>query len=147
MHRRAPAARRRFSTCYDLSVRASNAIVRFVVFWAINTLSLWVADELFTAISFTNAEALLVSGLLLGLVNTFVRPILLILTLPFTIVTFGLFLLVLNALMLALVAWLVPGFHLEGLGSGLLIALFVSVLSFFIHRALGIDAAAVRGGR
>jgi len=61
-----------------------------------------------------NLETLLLAGLLLGVVNAVVRPIAFVLTLPITIVTLGLFLLVLNAAMVALVAWILPGFHLYG---------------------------------
>lgn len=122
-------------------------VLGFLVFWGVNTLSLWVADELFSGIAFHNAQALFISGLLLGLVNAFVKPILLVLTLPITVVTFGLFILVVNALMLLLVAWAVPGFHVAGFWSGALIALFVSILSFLINRALGVNLVVMRRQR
>ena len=57
-------------------------VVRFLIFWAVNTLSLWVADELFDGISFTTPQALFIAGLILGVVNTFLKPLLVILTLP-----------------------------------------------------------------
>lgn len=119
-------------------------VARFLLFWGVNVLSLWVADELFTGIAFDSMPALFISGLLLGLANAFVKPILLLLTLPVTVLTFGLFILVINALMLLLVAWAVPGFHVAGFWSGALIALFVSILSFLINRALGVDGGAGR---
>lgn len=119
-------------------------VARFLLFWSVNVLSLWVADELFTGIAFDSMPALFISGLLLGLANAFVKPILLLLTLPVTVLTFGLFILVINALMLLLVAWAVPGFHVAGFWSGALIALFVSILSFLINRALGVDGGAGR---
>jgi putative membrane protein len=122
-------------------------VVRFLVFWGVNTLSLWVADELFTGIAFDTIQALFISGLLLGLANAFVKPILLVLTLPITVVTFGLFILVINAAVLLLVAWAVPGFHVAGFWSGALIALFVSILSFLINRALGVNLVVVRRAR
>jgi putative membrane protein len=122
----------------------SNPVVRFLIFWGVNTLSLWVADELFTGIAFDTVQAVFISGLLLGLANAFVKPILLVLTLPITVVTFGLFILVINALMLLLVAWVVPAFHVAGFWSGALIALFVSILSFLVNRALGVNAVDVR---
>jgi putative membrane protein len=122
-------------------------VLRFLVFWGVNTLSLWVADELFAGIAFDTTQALVISGLLLGLANTFVKPILLLLMLPITVVTFGLFILVVNALMLLLVAWAVAGFHVAGFWSGALIALFVSILSFLINRALGVSRVVVRRDR
>ncbi|HZP93565.1 MAG TPA: phage holin family protein [Burkholderiales bacterium] len=121
-----------------------NPIWRFLLFWGVNALSLWVADEIFSGIAFESKSSLFVSALLLGMVNTFVKPILLVLTLPITVVTLGLFLLILNASMLMLVARMVPGFHLEGFWSGALVALFVSVFSYAVNRALGVDLVVIR---
>ncbi len=112
-------------------------VVRFLIFWAVNTLSLWVADELFDGISFTTPQALFIAGLILGVVNTFLKPLLVILTLPLSILTLGLFVLVINALMLLLVAWVVPGFVLTGFWSGFLVAIFVSVFSFILNSLIG----------
>lgn len=117
---------------------------RFLIFWGVNTLSLWVADELFDGIAFESARALFIAGLMLGLVNTFLRPLLLILTLPLSILTLGFFVLVLNALMLLLVAWLVPGFVVAGFWSGFFVALFVSLFSFIVNSLIGYNKATVR---
>lgn len=119
-------------------------VVRFLVFWGVNTLSLWVADELFDGISFSTPQALFVAGLMLGIVNTFVKPVLVILTLPLSIVTLGLFVLVINALMLLLVAWLVPGFLVAGFWSGLFVALFVAVFSFIVNSLIGFNKVRIR---
>lgn len=70
----------------------------------------------------------LLAALVLGVVNVLVKPILFLLTLPFTILTLGLFLLVLNALMLALTAWLVPGFRITGFASAFWAALVLAVV-------------------
>jgi putative membrane protein len=75
---------------------------------------LWLANHWVPGVRIDNMTTLLLAGLLLGVVNAFVRPIAFILTLPLTIVTLGLFLLVLNAAMVAVVAWILPGFHLYG---------------------------------
>ena len=77
-------------------------------------LGLWIATRYVQGVRIDTPETLLLAALLLGVVNAIVRPILFILTLPLTVVTLGLFLLVLNAAMVALVAWLLPGFHLYG---------------------------------
>ena len=122
----------------------NSGIVRFLIFWGVNTLSLWVADELFSGISFQTLQSLFVAGLLLGIVNTFVRPLLVLLTLPLSVVTLGFFVLVINALMLLLVAWLVPGFVVAGFWSGFFVALFVSVLSFIVNSLIGINQVNVR---
>ena len=75
---------------------------------------------------------LVVAALLLGLANAVVKPLLIVLTLPLTLVTFGLFLLVINALMILLVAALVRGFRVSGFWTALFASLFVSVLSVLI---------------
>ena len=114
-------------------------LVRFLLFWAINTLTLWVTGQVFRSVRFDGWQALLVAGLLFGIVNAILKPILVILTAPITILTLGLFLLVINALMLLLTAWLVPGFHLYGgFWRAVLVALFVSVFSFLINLLFGL---------
>ena len=122
----------------------NNPILRFLVFWGVNTLSLWVADDLFDGISFATAESLFVAGLVLGLVNTVLKPLLLILTLPLSILTLGIFVLVVNALMLLLVAWLVPGFIVAGFWSGFWVAIFVSVFSFILNSLIGYNKVRIR---
>ena len=117
-------------------MRKANPLVRFLLFWAVNTLSLWVAGQIFAGMHFDGWTAVLVSGLLFGLVNATLKPILVILTAPITILTLGLFLLVINALLLLLVAWLVPGFHLNGFWYALLVSIFVSVFSFLVNTLL-----------
>jgi putative membrane protein len=115
---------------------ASNPILRFVLFWGLNVLVLWVADYLFSSVGFDSITALVVSGLVFGLAHTFVKPILLVLTLPSTVLTLGLFLLVINALILLLVAWLVPGFHVAGFWPAVLVGLFISIFSFLLNQLL-----------
>ena len=81
----------------------------FLLHWAITAIALWVASLLFQGIRFSSTASLIVSALLLGFANAIVKPLLIVLTLPLTFLTFGLFLLVINALMLLLVALLVSG--------------------------------------
>ena len=118
--------------------------LRFLVFWGVNTLSLWVADALFDGIWFATRQSLLFAGLMLGMVNAFLKPVLVILTLPLSIVTLGLFVLVINALMLLLVAWLIPGFMVAGFWSGFLVALFVAVFSFIVNSLVGFNKVRIR---
>ena len=125
----------------------ASGLLRFFVFWGVNTLSLWVADEVFDDIAFRTLQSLFVAGLLLGVVNTFVRPLLVLLTLPLSVVTLGFFVLVINALMLLFVAWLVPGFFIAGFWSGFFVALFVSVLSFVVNSVIGANGAIIRRAR
>ena len=74
------------------------------------------------------------AALILGLLNAIVRPILFLLTLPLTIVTLGLFLIVLNAVMLELTAWLVPGFHIDSFGWAIVGAIVLTLVSLVTNR-------------
>ncbi|MDP9894156.1 putative membrane protein [Variovorax boronicumulans] len=109
-----------------------NNITPFLVHWAITAVSLWVASLLFRGLKFDGTGALVVSALLLGLANAVVKPLLIVLTLPLTLVTFGLFLLVINALMILLVAALVKGFKVSGFWTALFASIFISLLSIVI---------------
>jgi putative membrane protein len=120
------------------AMRNTNPLLRFLLFWALNTLVLWVASQIFSSMRFDSAQTLIVSGLVFGLINATLKPIMVIVTLPITLLTLGLFLLVINALILMLTAWLVPGFHLAGFGNALLISIFVSVFSFILNLMLGL---------
>ena len=84
-----------------------------------------------------NTLELLIAAIVLGVVNAFVRPLAFILTLPLTVLTLGLFLLVLNAGMVALVAWLVPGFQVAGFWTAVGAALIVSLVSWAASSVIG----------
>ena len=111
-----------------------NLIASFLLRWALTTLPLWVASYLFRGVTFDSAETLIISGLLLGLVNAVIKPLIIILTLPITVITLGLFIVVINTAILFLVQWLVPGFRIADVGTGVLLALFISVFSFVVNR-------------
>jgi putative membrane protein len=89
-------------------------VTGFVLRALISAIGLWIATRWVSGIRIDNAGTLVLAGLLLGVVNAVVRPILIILTFPITILSLGLFLLVVNAAMVALVAWMLPGFHIYG---------------------------------
>jgi putative membrane protein len=89
-------------------------VTGFVLRALISALGLWIATRWVSGIRIDNAATLVLAGLLLGVVNAIVRPILIILTLPITILSLGFFLLVVNTAMVALVAWVLPGFHIYG---------------------------------
>ena len=101
----------------------------FFLHWAITGLCLWIASLVFKGMRFDSTGALIGSALLLGLANALVKPLLIVLTLPLTLLTFGLFLLVVNALVLLLVAWMVKGFRVSGFWTAVFASLFISVLS------------------
>ena len=102
---------------------------QFLLHWGITALSLWVASHLFKGLKFADASSLVVAALLLGFANAIVKPLLIVLTLPLTILTFGLFVLVINALMILLVARLVKGFDVSSFWTAFFASIFVSVLS------------------
>jgi putative membrane protein len=100
----------------------------FLAHWAVTALSLWLASHLFKGVRFASTPSLIWSALLLGFVNAVLRPILIVLTLPLTLFSFGLFLLVLNALLLMLVSRLIKGFSLSGFWTALFASIFITVL-------------------
>ena len=98
---------------------------------AITAVGLWIAARLVPGIQIDGDATLLLAALALGIVNAVVRPVVVLLTLPLTLLTLGLFLWVVNAAMLGLVAALLEGVRIDGFGSALLGALLVSITSWF----------------
>lgn len=111
----------------------------FLLHWGITAVSLWAASHIFHGVRFEGAASLIVSALLLGFANAIVKPLLIVLTLPLTFLTFGLFLLVINALMILLVSALVKGFTVTGFWTAFFASIFISVLSF-VMGAMVIDS-------
>ena len=100
----------------------------FVLRALISAIGLWIATRWVSGIRIDDALTLVLAGALLGIVNAIVRPIAILLTLPIAVLTLGLFLLVVNAGMVALVAALLPGFHIYGgFGSAFATALIVGI--------------------
>jgi putative membrane protein len=106
--------------------------VGFLVRVLINAATIALAAAIIPGIRLEGVWPALLAGLVLGLVNALVRPVLVILTLPLTVVTLGLFLLALNGVCLALTAWLVPGLDLDGFLAAVLGALVISVVSWVL---------------
>ena len=109
----------------------------FLTRLVITALGLWLAKTIVSGVVILGWGNLIVAALLLGMVNAFVRPILFILTLPITVLTLGLFLLVLNGISLALVAWVMPGVSVNGLWAATLGAIVVSLTSWFANSFIG----------
>lgn len=105
-------------------------LARFIVRAIFAALGLWVASVFVPGVVFTSTGSLIAAAVLLGVVNAFVRPVVFVLTLPLTIVTLGLFLLVVNAAMIGLVAMMLGGFQLHGLVAGVLAAIVTGVASW-----------------
>jgi putative membrane protein len=104
----------------------------FLLHWIVTAVALWVADWILPGVHISSVQALAISALVLGFMNAIVRPILVVLTLPLTVLTLGLFYLVVNGVAFALAAYFVPGFHVRSLESAILGALIVSVVSWVI---------------
>lgn len=115
----------------------SHALISALLSWATTALSLWVASHIFRGLKFDSRGALFVSALLLGLANAIVKPLLIVLTLPLTLLSFGLFVLVINALMILLVARLVKGFQVASFWTAFFASIFISILSIAIGSFVG----------
>jgi putative membrane protein len=105
-------------------------MVFFILRVLIAALGLWLATEWVTGITVSTPTTLIFAALLLGIVNAIVRPIVVLLTLPATLLTLGLFLLVVNAAMLGLVAAFLPGFSIAGFWPAFWAAIIVSLVSW-----------------
>jgi putative membrane protein len=110
----------------------------FLLRWVINAIAVAVAAH-FTGVYYDGFLALALAALILGVVNAAIRPILLFFSLPFILLTFGLFILVVNALSFWLVGVIVPGFHVNGFRSAFFGALIVSIVSWLISRVAADD--------
>ncbi|MDE3113199.1 MAG: phage holin family protein [Chloroflexota bacterium] len=119
-------------------------LVGFLVRTLVTAASLWIATQLVPGLAFrppawtADAQtnyliALVVSAVALGILNAFVRPVLFVLSLPVTCMTLGVFILVLNGIMLLLLSWLPLGFHVDGIVSAVVGGLIVSVVSFLLN--------------
>jgi putative membrane protein len=112
-------------------------LARFVVRAIFAALGLWVAARLVPGIHFDSTGSLIAAAVLLGVVNAFVRPVVFVLTLPLTILSLGLFLLVVNAAMIGLVSVLLHGFHVHGLIAGILAAIVTGLASWIGGMVMG----------
>lgn len=98
----------------------------------VTTVAVFVAEKVLPGITCSGVEALLGASLLLGIINAFVRPFLLLLSLPFIIITMGLFIFVVNALLLLFVSQIIPSFQVEGFWTAFLGAIIISAVSWIL---------------
>jgi putative membrane protein len=109
----------------------------FLIRMAITAIGLWLAARWIDGISVSDEITLVGAALILGIVNAVVRPILVFLTLPITLLSLGLFLWVVNGLMIGLVGWLVPGFGVSGLWPAMLGSLIVGLTGWVASAFIG----------
>ncbi len=108
-------------------------MTRLILTWVLNSFALFFVMKLVPGIQIDRFSDLLIATLVIGLLNAFLRPLVILLTLPVTILTLGLFTLVINGVMFSLAAWLVQGFHVTGFGAAFLAALLFSLFSFILN--------------
>lgn len=107
--------------------------------WVVNSTALLVVAHIVSGVTLDNWRAVFVAALVLGLLNAFLRPVLILLTLPVTVLTLGLFTLVINAFLFYLAAHLVKGFHVAGFWQAFVAALVFSLVSFLLNLFLRSD--------
>jgi putative membrane protein len=110
--------------------RREFSMLGFLIRAGIVAWGLWLATAWVNGVTIDTPATLVLAGLLLGIVNSIVRPIAIVLTLPMTLLTLGFFLLVINAGMVALVAWILPGMHVAGFWAAFWTSVLVSLVSF-----------------
>ncbi len=103
--------------------------MHFLLRWGINTIALILTDYLVAGIYISSPWAALMGALLLGLVNAFIKPVIILLTLPINILTLGLLTFIINGMLLSFVAWAIPGFIIDGFFWAIIGALILSVIS------------------
>lgn len=111
-------------------------MLKLLLVWLINALCLLAVAHLVPGVHVVNFTAALIAAVVLGLVNTFIKPVLSLLTLPVTILTLGLFSFVLNALMFGLAAYFLSGFNVDGFWAALIGAVVFGVLSWIANSIL-----------
>ena len=112
-------------------------MIRFIIQALVTMAGLWLSARIVPGVDFTSTGSLIAAAIILGLVNAFVRPILVVLTFPITVVTLGLFLLVVNAAMIGLTSLFLAGFVVNGLWAGIGAAIVTGVVSWIAGAFIG----------
>ena len=110
--------------------------MRFLLRLLLNGVAVFLAAQLIPGIGIASPGTALAAGIVLGLINAIIRPVLILLTLPVTLLTLGLFIFVVNAICLALAAWLVPGLTISTFGAAFLGALVITITSWLLSALL-----------
>ncbi len=109
---------------------------RVIIGILINSAALWFADAILGGMWFTENSDLLIAAIVFGLLNTFLKPFLMILTLPVTVLTLGIFTLVINGIIVEITAHLLDGFYLESFWTAILAAILISIVSMALNSLL-----------
>jgi putative membrane protein len=108
--------------------------MRLIVRLAINVFTLLVVEYLVPGFHLATLSAAIVAAVVIGLVNTFIRPILQIIALPITLLTFGLFAILVNVLLLWATSRFVPGFSIDSFSTAIIASILLSLVSWFLHK-------------
>lgn len=114
---------------------------QFVVTWVVTALSMLITSYLIPGIDISTVQAAAVGAIVFGLINAIVKPILLLFTLPLTILSLGLFLFVINAICFSLVGYFTPGFHVNGFFDALFGSILVSLVSGFLSKMFDVKSS------
>ena len=109
-----------------------NLIIKFFI----NAAALWVVDKLFSGIWFEDTNALIITAIVFGLLNAFIKPVLIIFTLPINLLSLGLFTLIINAIILELTDFLITDFYISCFGIAVLASIVISVISIVLNNML-----------
>lgn len=109
-------------------------VMRTLINWLVYSLAILVAAYILPGVHITSFLTALVVAVVLGIINAFIKPLLIILTLPITILTLGLFTLVINALLIMFTSWIVPGFVVDGFWWALLFSIVLSIVNWFLNQ-------------
>ena len=106
-------------------------MILILIRWLITTLAVWVAVEVVPGLDYDHWQTLVLAALVLGILNTFVKPLLTFISIPFIIITLGIFLIFINMALLKFTGWLVPGFMVANWLSAFAGSIIISIVSFF----------------
>lgn len=108
--------------------------MKFLVKWIIGTVAIVITTYLLSGIHVDSVQTALITALVLGIINAVLRPILFVLTLPITIISLGLFAVILNALLVMLAALIVPGFQVDNFWWALLFSIVLAIINHFLNK-------------
>jgi putative membrane protein len=114
---------------------------QFIVTWVVTALSMLITSYIIPGIEISTAQAAVIGAMVFGLINAIVKPILLLFTLPLTILSLGLFLFVINAICFSLVAYFTPGFEVDGFFNALFGSILVSLVSGFLSKMFDVKSS------
>jgi putative membrane protein len=121
--------------------------MRLLLVWILNAIALWIVTQILPGVQVSDFVTLFVAALVLGFVNTIIKPVLILLTLPVTLLTLGLFLLVLNGLLFWAVGGVLPGFNVAGFWAGFFGALLYSIVCWAFSKLIPDERPRLREGQ